>query len=465
MLERFHRAEKGVAMIVALLVSFVVLIISISVMTISIHSLQSSGYDRERLLSVNAAEAGLNRWFEKLEVTPLSQLPCGSLDEPLLSGPTGTEYSASVTYYRGSDGTTELTCPLVAGRSPRSARIVSTGLVSGTERTMETFIRLDPNTGNGVAILATNGATFGNNSTLYGDESNDADVYITNGNLTVNQQVTFNGNVFVSNGSAAMSGSALVRGDLWAKLSVSLQNPAIVEGSMKSTSGTASGTGRVLGDVAVGGATIQNSLKVTGTKTTNVVMSNPPTQTFPQITTSLTSWTAAGFYTGATTAFTSCATAWDWIRDSWGSSGIKDVVVRITASPACTFSEPANNTITMHGSLAIINSGGYSLSNHPVFQGSGNESLYLISPYTGAACSGTTNITLANQVEFLDLNLLLYTPCTVTLNNQNRFTGQVLGGIVSVANNFSLQFSPVEVPGVTVITGFDQDIAYIRETN
>ena len=57
-------------MIMALAVAFIVLLLSTVVVAQSIHSLDSSGYDRERLLSVNAAEAGTNYWYAFLETTP-----------------------------------------------------------------------------------------------------------------------------------------------------------------------------------------------------------------------------------------------------------------------------------------------------------------------------------------------------------------------------------------------------------
>ena len=70
MLTRLRNEERGVAMIMALAVAFIVLLLSTVVVAQSIHSLDSSGYDRERLLSVNAAEAGTNYWYAFLETTP-----------------------------------------------------------------------------------------------------------------------------------------------------------------------------------------------------------------------------------------------------------------------------------------------------------------------------------------------------------------------------------------------------------
>ena len=74
MLKRLRDEERGVAMIMALAVAFVVLLLTTVVVAQSIHSLDSSGYDRERLLSINAAEAGTNHWYAYLQVTPAASM-------------------------------------------------------------------------------------------------------------------------------------------------------------------------------------------------------------------------------------------------------------------------------------------------------------------------------------------------------------------------------------------------------
>ena len=68
MLKRLRDEERGVAMIMALAVAFVVLLTTV-VVAQSIHSLDSSGYDRERLLSINAAGPG------RTTGTPISRSP------------------------------------------------------------------------------------------------------------------------------------------------------------------------------------------------------------------------------------------------------------------------------------------------------------------------------------------------------------------------------------------------------
>ncbi len=49
------------------------------------------------------------------------------------------------------------------------------------------------------------------------------------------------------------------------------------------------------------------------------------------------------------------------------------------------------------------------------------------------------------------------------MNNQNDFTGQIIGQTVLVDNYFTLNATPVHVPGAGDVDGFDQSIVYIRE--
>jgi hypothetical protein len=61
------------------------------------------------------------------------------------------------------------------------------------------------------------------------------------------------------------------------------------------------------------------------------------------------------------------------------------------------------------------------------------------------------------------VNVFFYTPCTANMSNQNNWKGQVMATNVTIANNYTMTYTPVLVPGQTGITGFKQDIAYMRE--
>ena len=57
---RRRRNEDGIAMITAILVSFMILILSVTAASLSIHNTNESGLDRKRLQVIDAAEAGID---------------------------------------------------------------------------------------------------------------------------------------------------------------------------------------------------------------------------------------------------------------------------------------------------------------------------------------------------------------------------------------------------------------------
>ena len=64
-MKRF-KGEEGFAMITALGVSVIVLFMSVTVVTLSVHNSTSSAFDRDRLQAVDAAEAGIDNYLSSL---------------------------------------------------------------------------------------------------------------------------------------------------------------------------------------------------------------------------------------------------------------------------------------------------------------------------------------------------------------------------------------------------------------
>jgi hypothetical protein len=216
MLDRLRTEERGVAMIVSLSVAFVVLLLTTVVVAQSIHSLDASGYDRERLLSLNAAEAGTNHWYAYLETTPSLTMAvdpgcdAGSgtltITDVVQSGPSAAAFDSVGTFY-AADGTTQMNCSTFNDTNyPAYVKVESTGTINGAPaRTIETFVRLTPNFGGfGAAILTENGTTITNNFTINGNSGNDGDIYVLNGNFRVTNGMTLHGNIYVPAGTATL---------------------------------------------------------------------------------------------------------------------------------------------------------------------------------------------------------------------------------------------------------------------
>jgi len=469
MLMKMHE-ERGIAMVVSMLVVMVVALLSIAVVAQSIHDLDASGADRKRLLSVNAAEAGTNAWYEYLQTTPLDAYTCSPIAATIATEPAAASFSAEATFY-ASDATTAMTCPFSTATYPSYAKIVSTGTLNGTDRQVETFVRLTPNYGGfGAAILGIDATAFNNSFTVYGDVGNDGDIYILNGNLDINQALTVNGNIYVPEGAVTMENNSIIKGNLWARDDVTIENPAKVEGAVLSSYGGIFGTST--GGTIDGSATAYDDiddtlLTIGGTVSPYTFIGDVPTHSFPQITSDTTDWVAAGYTVQTFTGATACTDAYNWIKNTgagtWATSGLTDVVVRIAQT--CTLTNGNNDVIDVRGNLAIISDGGFNLKQRSNWNGATTiKKLYFISVYS-ATCSGTTkDISVSNNTNFNSfVQVFFYTPCTATMSNTNAFEGQVMAKNVVINNNFKVNYEAVLVPGIAEITGFKQDISYVRE--
>src|SRR5438132_1110902 len=89
--------ERGVALITAILVTMIVALFAVTVVRLSIHNEDTSSYDRKRLESVNAAEAGIDYAFNTIQNASTSTLPC-TIDADTTSTPP-SHYHVTVTYY------------------------------------------------------------------------------------------------------------------------------------------------------------------------------------------------------------------------------------------------------------------------------------------------------------------------------------------------------------------------------
>ena len=458
MFNRLRTEEEGLAMVISLMVAFVILILSTVVVAQSIHTLDSSGYDRRRLTSVNAAEAGTNFYYQYFQTTPASSLSCAASTRTVGSAPATSSFTATPTYYNAAGSV--VSCPFTDESYPSYVLVNSVGTTSsGAQRTFQSYIKLTPNYGGFDGALFSNSGdvSIGNNFNLYGNSGNNADVYVASGNYTQNQNSNVRGSVFVANGSATMGNTAQIQGDLWTKNAASLTT---VVGDVTSTTSTIS-NGTVGGNAKAAGAITST---VAGTKSQNQTgIANPPTQSFPQITYDATDWTSVGYTEHVYTGATACTDARTFVE---GTIPAGNHVVRITGGTPCTYTNSVSNpTITMNGNLAIISDWGINISNQSNWNGvTSTRSLYFISVWEAAPTCANKTVQTGNNTNFNSLvKVLFYTPCTLTLANQNAFSGQALGSPINITNQFNLTYQPVLVPGITGIIGFDQDISYVRE--
>src|SRR3954462_6627335 len=177
MFVRLRNEERGMAMVIALLVSLVIVTLSIFIVQLSLHNSTQSAYDRNRVTSVSAAEAGIDQMWATLQSTGPSSLPCSSpATGTISSSPATGSYSVTATYYK-SDGTT-YSCPLASTDQPAAVELISTGTTAGgATRKMQSYATLTAQfTGLNAAIISQTGTSFANSFTLNGNGSDNADI-------------------------------------------------------------------------------------------------------------------------------------------------------------------------------------------------------------------------------------------------------------------------------------------------
>ncbi len=462
-------------MVLALTVTFVVLLLSLYVVRLAIHDVNQSGYDRRRLLSVSASEAGVNDYYAYLsellrggEQNTLSTIKC-SLQAGVSTGPNVATYDATIQFYNAAGGA--VACPPPSGAVPAAVKITSTGQApTGLPRVMESYSQLSPVYGGTRAALLSGGnTTLSNRLTLNGFDGSDADAYF-NGNLSITNNQSFSGSLYVQ-GSVSIGNSSSIDGTLWALNGITMSQGVVNGDAYSTTAGISISNPAVIYGDAKAKTTVANTSQVKGGSYPNTNgIANPPSHTLPALPYDLAKWNNAGFQLANGAAFTSCATAKSWITNPLNRPPGTNWVVRIAASCDLAFS---NETITLPGNLAILTDGSITMSQHPIWQASsGNHALYLVSVNsTAGVCTGGTskNITTSNQTEFNNLaspdrlDVFIYTSGTVNMSNQSAMNGQIYGCPVNVTNQTTLNYVPVFVPGLTEVTGFRQNIQYIRE--
>jgi hypothetical protein len=359
------------------------------------------------------------------------------------------------------------------------------------------------------AVVTENCLNLVNSFVISGNTVYDGDVVVTNCNasMTSGNQI-IKGNVYVGNGWLSVSTQVHIYGDVWANGSVTInhQQALIDHNAISSTSSLS---------VAAGNVTGSGSYCTTVSGTSNIhggtllqCQGPPPAPNFPQISYNdagapassppLTygvgtdaSWYGPNvkgcsaspvtdcyeelvFGSVGSTSTTDCDNARNYIEGTgsgtWnGGVGLPNIpgtysglVVRILSS--CPYTSSNNVTINLNADLALISNGSINLTQRSTWTGvGGSRKMFLMVPWQQNGACPTGDVTVGNNTNFNSLvSVGLYTPCTAHMSNQNAFYGQVVGRTVDIGNNWNMNFRPVIFPGAHV-SGFTQDVAYIRE--
>lgn len=450
--------EDGFAMVTAILVTMVVFALSLVVINLAVHNASQSAFDRDRVMAINAAEAGLDNYLSQLVSNPSP--PCtSSLD--LGSAPV-QHYDVSILLYSTWPPTGSGQCPLGAGEYPAGALVTSKGTTLSAAvsvaRSMETAVSLTPIFGGlNQAIFSDKQLNIQNKLNVNGNVGNDADVY-TNGNFSLGNNTIISGTVYAQ--GYASIGQGIVKANVWANNYVDLSGGIQVMGNAQSSTSyiLLSNNSHVYGN-AKAGTTISGG-QIDGSKTPNSPSGPPPQIPFPQVTYVQAEWVKAGYQ--ILTAPT-CALAQSFIDIPHAA----DWVVRV--SPTCALSWNGSNR-DFGGNLAIITDGSFTLGNQTNWNGvNGKHTLFIIRPYqAGLLCNpptpGPYDFSISNNTSFNNLQVFVYTQCTIDFGNNNAsgFDGQIIGGQVNITNQMTVNFKPITVPGFNRL-GYRSDVSYLRE--
>lgn len=469
--------EQGlVALAVALSVCAVLFLSGILVFQVASFNQSDSSLRRIQAQALYAAEGGLDRVYQALQsAATSSQLPCGPLTESFATGPARSSYSATIAYYDTfPPNDAALTCNSGSGPPATvvAAEVISTGKAApstaqNTSQYMEALIKITPGSVAGSvfdkAVFSNQTMTGSNNGTIYGQSGNDANVY-TNGNVNC-------GNGFADQGSVTAEGTftgtdnCQVNGNVTAVGNITLSNSTTIGGNVTSTGGSGcSQQGNITmsnnavvdqSAYAYCSITLNNNASVAHNKVANdTTLTNPTAETMPVVpmpTITSQTWTNAGYTNQITDNNCTAAGVYTDINNMATASAPTLV------ETSCALSWSGNTTIKLNQNLAVFSTGGFTMSNNTTWQSTNGTTrqLYFAVPSvvgsTQTTCSsGQPGITFQNNTTFAStVDVLDYTPCTITISNNSTGYGQIYGGQVNAANIFTAHYVPMSLPGAT----------------
>ena len=422
-LRRIRGDERGIGIVTALLVVLVVFSAGVMWTGLARHQIDSSASNRDRERAFAAAEAGLHAAMSRLatDATDCSDIPVTAIGD--------AEYEVIF------DPTIDCTDPTVDLRY-----IVARGYAPSKDaprperRQLEQQLRLVPEQGFTFALFsAPQGITAGANMTVIGDVFSSADINLANsskifgdlvslGSVTVNNNSVVDGKVHAVDGATLAASGATVGGDVWS-----------VESGI-STAGWVKGNAWAAGSIATTG-----SGRIDGVQTPNQPGSvpYPRSQTLPTFDPSTLTYTST---------WTS-ASSWKstvWAPHTHPSATGLAGAYRLSGSSVGSLS--LDSKWNMAGDVTIVSDGPLDLSRDVTNLTGGDVTLAFISlSSSDSALSMTNNLSLPQNIK-----ILFFAPngC-VSFRNLKHFTGTVYARCLTLDNQFTLTFHPVEHPGFT----------------
>ncbi len=501
-----RRGDEGIALVVAIALVALVGMVVAAVAAVAIYESGATGRDRARSEAVAASELALDTYMAQIDGGAVATVPCGASTSTVQVGPDRFTIQSTVTFLQQggdiADPSTHVTCTqLATGTRAYQAHVIAqaTPDVRGTQqpvvRTTETLLDLTPAYANSMnkAIFGQAGITFANHVSLYGEGGTpNADLY-TDGNVACQNNQEFQGSIFAQ-GQVTMANSCKVAVDVHAGTLFRADNPSVsINGRVLVANGNATVNANFhLGQQMLVSGTInggsKNSVCTAGKCFEHATVPAVPHEDFPQMTAStaaINEWKAAGytnvvrFGSGGLSCTGSIPNPYngkaDWVgyqiwknfgNGTWGA----DTIVISDCAQKIMFQ---GLDLTLPHNLLVFSKAGFVFSNKTIVSSSDGSSryLYLVQPYDAVAVHPCTadGISLDNQVTVKDeVDVLLYSPCSVRKANNTTHYGQIYsGGYAQIDNKLTMYYQPLPVFGLTnsnVVESYATDILYKRET-
>jgi hypothetical protein len=210
--------------------------------------------------------------------------------------------------------------------------------------------------------------------------------------------------------------------------------------------------------------------------TANAVgLTPPPVSDFPQFSWASSDW--QGAYQVVTESSGNCGTVATDIASKIGTGVSGNYNLVFYVSPSCALTIPNNTTYTLRGNVIIVTTGAFTSSGLTVTTNAGSCSSSAQdnngnAMYPNALCqfdvivptdtvavpstctplaqqSSTTvpNITFGNNTDLSGVDVFLYTPCWLNINQSTNINGQGVAGVINEANHFTMKYHKLVVPG------------------
>lgn len=494
--------ERGLALVVALVITLLVFILTTAILADSFHNVVGSADSRNRAAAVAAAESGI-AWYSKtaenLGVSGLGALTAGlwspvgtptnvyELASPIIvpGDPKDAHFTLRATYgtaYAAASDTVSCPAPCSSFSSltattvpPRLwVEVVSTGwVVAATSREVRAVFELLP------TQAQTSGAftgiyicQLGNSFRISGP---DADMFVLgtdgpkplcNGSQSSpyaafqvsSGRFETSGSVYVLNGSAYLKTTTKIDGDLWAEGNVTVGVSGTVTPGFGQCSSTNSAQQLVCGDaVAVGSMTVNGPRgRVLGSASTC------PTCVLPALTFPFVS--KVDFLAKFTSAAGWPVTPASTLPDLRVATATKQLV-----EVPCGTAMPTKSMV-LKGDVALVSDCGFAFTRGMTVTASPGyrPKLYLIVGATGAPCSATDvrDIAFSQNFDSTAVDIFLYSECKVSFRNQANLTGQIVSGGLSARGNTKFTASTIfglDGTAAGTVSGFLARVLSLRE--